>query len=69
MSRIARYLAKFRALIAPARQHQVRVVAIKMPVSARFLAQLPGEAAFNTAISSLLESEQFLVPRLLASNG
>jgi hypothetical protein len=55
---LTRYLAEFRALIALARQHQVRVVAIKMPVSALFLAQLPGEAAFDTAISSLLESEQ-----------
>jgi hypothetical protein len=41
-----------------ARQHQVRVVAIKMPVPAQFLAQLPGEAAFDTAISSLLKEEQ-----------
>jgi hypothetical protein len=57
-SRLARYLAEFRVLIALARQHQARVVAIKMPVPARFLAQLPGEADFDTAISSLLASEQ-----------
>jgi hypothetical protein len=55
---LARYLAEFKALLALARQHQVRVVAIKMPVPAQFLAQLPGEAAFDTAISSLLKEEQ-----------
>ena len=55
---LSRYLAEFKALLALARQHQVRVVAIKMPVPAQFLAQLPGEAAFDTAISSLLEREQ-----------
>ena len=55
---LARYLAEFRALIALARQHQVRVIVIKMPVPAQFLAQLPGEADFDIAISSLLEAEQ-----------
>jgi hypothetical protein len=55
---LTRYLAEFRALIALAREHQVRLVAIKMPVPSRFLAQLPNEAAFDAAISDLLAKEQ-----------
>ncbi len=55
---LTRYLAEFRALIALTRQHQVQVVAIKMPVPSRFLAQLPNEATFDAAISDLLAKEQ-----------
>jgi hypothetical protein len=46
----------------------VRVVAIKMPVPAQFLAQLPGEAAFDRNFECARVGAG-PVPRLLASNG
>lgn len=54
----ARYLQEFEALIALARQEGVRVVAIKMPVPARFHRLIPNEAAFDDRISRLLAREQ-----------
>jgi hypothetical protein len=55
---LARYLEALEALIVLARQHDVRVVAIKMPVPSQFLDKLPDEAAFDAAIVQLLGSRQ-----------
>jgi hypothetical protein len=55
---LARYLEALEALIVLARQHDVRVVAIKMPVPSQFLDKLPDEAAFDAAIVQLLASRQ-----------
>jgi hypothetical protein len=55
---LARYLEALEALIVLARQHDVRVVAIKMPVPSQFLDKLPDEAAFDAAIVQLLGSQQ-----------
>jgi hypothetical protein len=55
---LARYLDAFKALIVLARQHDVRVVAIKMPVPSQFLERLPDEAAFDAAMAQLLASQQ-----------
>jgi hypothetical protein len=55
---LAHHLEAFKALIVLARQHDVRVVAIKMPVPSQFLERLPDEAAFDAAISELLASQQ-----------
>lgn len=52
-----RYREVFVALIAAARQAGVRVVVVKMPVPARFHGQLPGESAFDDAMTQLLESQ------------
>jgi hypothetical protein len=55
---LARYLGAFKELIALARQNNVRVVAIKMPVPSQFLDRLPDEAAFDAAMLQLLKSQQ-----------
>ncbi|HUB15361.1 MAG TPA: hypothetical protein VMB34_25650 [Acetobacteraceae bacterium] len=49
-----RYLAQFDAIIELARHYGMRVVAIKLPVPARFRAQLPGETQFDARLSQLL---------------
>jgi hypothetical protein len=54
---LARYLEEFHDLLTLARKHEMRVVVIKTPVPARYLSQLPGEAAFDEAISRLLVSQ------------
>ena len=51
---LARYLQDFAGLIEIARQHGVRVTAIKLPVPALFRNQLPNEAAFEAAASRVL---------------
>jgi len=51
---LVRYLGQFEAIIALARQHGVRVVAIKLPVPARFRSLLPGEADFDVRLSDML---------------
>ncbi len=43
----ARYLKQFADLIATAREHGIRVIAVKLPVPALFREQLPNEAAFD----------------------
>jgi hypothetical protein len=55
---LARFLEVFKGLIAVARRHDVRVVAIKMPVPSQFLDRLPDEAAFDAAMLQLLGSQQ-----------
>lgn len=53
---LARYLQDFAGLIEIARQHDVRVVAIKLPVPALFRNRLPNEAVFDDAASRVLAS-------------
>ncbi len=53
----SRYLAVMETLIALARQEDALVMAIKMPVPARFYSQLRDEAAFNDAIAKLLAAD------------
>jgi len=53
----SRYLEEFRELVALARARDMRVVVLKTPVPARFRSQLPGEAAFDEAISRMLASQ------------
>ncbi len=53
----SRYLGVMKTLNALASQADAQVVAIKMPVPARFYSQLPDEAAFNDAISRLLAAD------------
>ena len=55
---LVHYLREFSDLIALARQHGARVVVIKMPVPAQFRSQLPGEAAFDLAVTRLLATDQ-----------
>ncbi len=52
----ARYLQELAAIIATARRHGARVIAIKLPVPAEFRGRLPGEAAFDEAAGRLLAS-------------
>jgi hypothetical protein len=54
----SRYLEAFKALIVLARQRDIRVVAIKMPVPSQFLDRLPDETAFDAAMSELLTNQQ-----------
>jgi hypothetical protein len=54
---LARYLEALKGLIVLARQHDVRVVVIKMPVPSQFLDKLPDEAAFDAALVQLLGSQ------------
>jgi hypothetical protein len=58
---LSRYLEEFRALIALARQHDMRVIIIKMPVPSQFLDRLPGEAVFSSAVSQVLGREQVVL--------
>lgn len=51
---LARYLRDFVGLLDIARQHGVRVVAVKLPVPALFRNQLRNEAAFDAAASRVL---------------
>jgi hypothetical protein len=51
---IARYLRDFASLIEIARQHNIRVIAIKLPTLALFHNQLPNEAAFDLASTQVL---------------
>lgn len=50
-----RYFQEFAALVALARREEMRLVAVKMPVPARFHARLPDEASFDEAVARLLE--------------
>ena len=51
---LARYIDVFTGLIAIARQHDMRVTAVKLPAPAQFRNQLRGEAAFNEGLTRLL---------------
>ena len=51
---LSRYLEAFDALLALARREGMRVVVLKMPVPAQFRSRLPGEAAFDEALSRAL---------------
>lgn len=57
-ARLARYLGVFDGLVTLARQQGIRVVAIKAPVPPDFYSQIPNEAEFDAAISSLLAKQQ-----------
>lgn len=49
-----RYLGEFAALIDRARESGARVVVVKLPIPSRFHDKLPGESAFDEAVSALL---------------
>ncbi len=51
---LARYVDVFAGMIAIARQHDMRVVAVKLSVPAQFRNQLPHEAAFNERLMRVL---------------
>jgi hypothetical protein len=51
---LARYLAAFDALLGIAQQSGLEVLVIKTPLPAPFRAQLPGEPAFDEAVTGLL---------------
>lgn len=53
-----RYLEIFSRFLELAEGNNIRVVVIKMPVPARFYAQLPGEASFNEALQQLLANHR-----------
>jgi hypothetical protein len=55
---LSRYLEELAAIAALARRSGARLVVVKMPVPAQFLGQLPGEAAFDAALSRLLSAQQ-----------
>jgi hypothetical protein len=55
---LAHYLGVFDGLVTLARQQGIRVVAIKVPVPPGFYSQIPDEAEFDAAISSLLAKRQ-----------
>jgi hypothetical protein len=55
---LSRYLEEFKAIIALARQRDMRVIVIKMPVPSQFQNQLPDEAVFDGAVSQMLGREQ-----------
>jgi len=58
---LVRYLESFSALIALARQNAARVAIVKLPVPAQFRSQLPREAAFDGAITRLLEAQNLVL--------
>jgi hypothetical protein len=51
---LERYLGTLDAIIALARETNMRVVVVKMPVPAQFRAKLPDEAAFDAALARAL---------------
>jgi len=51
---IARYLRDFASLVEIARQHNIRIIAIKLPTLALFHNQLPNEAAFDLVSTQVL---------------
>src|SRR5664280_2010307 len=53
----ARYLKQFADLIATARKHGIRVIAIKLPLPALFRDRLPNEAAFDDAVRLVLTEQ------------
>jgi hypothetical protein len=53
----ARYLKQFADLIATAREHGIRVIAIKLPLPALFRDRLPNEAAFDGAVRLVLTEQ------------
>jgi hypothetical protein len=55
---LSRYLEQLAAIAALARQAGARMVVIKMPVPAQFRERLPGEAAFDAALSRTLSAQQ-----------
>ena len=55
---LSRYLGQLAAIAALARREGARLVVVKMPAPAQFREQLPGEAAFDAALSRLLSAQQ-----------
>ncbi len=55
---LAVYLGAFDRLVTLAHQEGIRVVAIKAPIPPEFYNQIPNEAEFDAAISSLLAKQQ-----------
>ena len=53
----SRYIEEFKALIAVARQHGIRVTLIKMPIPSQFLSRIPDEANFDAVIGQLAADE------------
>jgi hypothetical protein len=53
---LKRYLDEFGTLIDIARRHGIEVVAVRLPTLNAFRQQLPDEAAFNQALTSVLAS-------------
>ncbi len=51
----ARYLVVFSSLVALAQHEGMRVVVVKLPVPPPYRSQLPNEAAFDEALSRVLE--------------
>ena len=55
----AGYLKQFADLIATAREHGIRVIAVKLPQPALFRDRLPNEAAFDDAVRSFSPSGRY----------
>jgi hypothetical protein len=55
---LAHYLGVFDGLLSLAREHGIRVVAMKVPVPPDFHGQIPNEADFDARIGNLLEKRQ-----------
>jgi hypothetical protein len=55
---LSRYLEQLAAIAALARQAGARMVVVKLPMLAQFREQLPGEAAFDAALSRTLSAQQ-----------
>jgi len=53
----ARYLKQFADVIRTAREHGIRVIAVKLPVPALFRERLPNEAAFDDAVRRVLTDQ------------
>ena len=51
---LAKYLDDFAALMEIAGQHDMRIVAVKLPMLTQFRNQLPHEAAFNEGLMRVL---------------
>jgi hypothetical protein len=57
---LARYLREFAGLIETAQHAGIHVVVVKMPVPASFRSQLPGEAAYDEALTRMLRDHKVL---------
>ena len=64
---LSRYLEQLAAITALARKAGARMVVVKMPVPAQFREQLPDEAAFDAALSSMLSAQQVCYADLSAA--
>ena len=53
----ARYLKQFTDLIATAREHGIRVIAVKLPQPALFRDRLPNETAFDDVVKTVLAEQ------------